>query len=99
MDEIATGKQGKDDHQVSLNDGKERFFTPTILKQQGIATTKPKLTGRKDKNGNVADRVDLAKYVDEMYQKYVLKLPIEERNMLYTNCLIILDDMVSQIKA
>lgn len=34
-----------------------------------------------------------------MYQQLYLKLPIEERKTVQKNCLIIFDDMISQIKA
>ena len=41
----------------------------------------------------------LPAYVDEMHEKYVKKLTDEDRNDLFRNTLIVLDDVVSDLKA
>lgn len=60
-----------------------------------------KSKGKRGVKGGAADekRMDLAQYVDELHEKFVKKLPTADRNKLFVNCLIVLDDMVSQIKA
>jgi hypothetical protein len=43
--------------------------------------------------------MDLPSFVDDAHQKFVKKMPKDMRRECYMNVLLIIDDMVSQIKA
>ena len=43
--------------------------------------------------------VSLPEFVDDAHQKFVKKMPKDMRRGCYYNCLLIIDDMISHIKA
>jgi len=51
-----------------------------------------------DGKGKVINHV-LPQYVDEIHEKYVKRLDVDSRNQLKRNTLIVMDDVVSDIKA
>ena len=81
---------------------KERFFSPHFFKPMAS-----QIVTKKNANGTVkkvpvkksGEEVDLPTFVDEAHQKFVKKMPKDMRRSCYLNILLIIDDMISQIKS